>query len=176
MAKYNKADRPDMSPDEMYEVAGRVFDKTFQDPKLVEKVMASKLTLRFKYYDEERWGPGVVPQITIDFNVAPLTVICGDCDIDPILEMSMEAFTAHLFWMQKLPLMAAITRGQGQGEGAHPPRHAPAADAEAVLRQLPDRAQGDGQGRPAELPARLTRERARGTAAGFSGSARAYCL
>jgi len=34
--------------------------------------------------------------------------------------MSMEAFTAHLFWMQKLNLMSAITRGLIKAKGPIP--------------------------------------------------------
>ena len=34
--------------------------------------------------------------------------------------MNMEAFTAHLFWMEKLNLMSAITRGQIKAKGPIP--------------------------------------------------------
>lgn len=120
MAKYNKADRPDMSPDEMYEVARKVCDLTFSDPEISKKLRKSELILRFKYNDEERWGPDIIPQITIDCTKDPVDIILGPCDLKPTINMSMEAFTAHLFWMQKLNLMSAITRGQIKAKGPIP--------------------------------------------------------
>lgn len=120
MAKWSKADRPDMSPDEMYEVARRVCELTFSDPEVAKKLQASNLTLNFKYHDEERWGPVVIPELTVDCTKDPIDIIMGPCDIKPIITMSMEAFTAHLFWMQKLNLMAAITRGQIKAKGPIP--------------------------------------------------------
>jgi len=120
MAKYDKADRPEMSPDEMYEVARRVAEKTLSEPALAKKLQDSKLVLRFTYHDEERWGPDVVPELTVDCTKDPVEIITGPCDIKPVIEMSMEAFTAHLFWMQKLSLMAAITRGQIKAKGPIP--------------------------------------------------------
>lgn len=120
MAKYNKADRPDMSPDEMYQVATLVFEKTLSDPRLAAKLKASNLILNFKYHDEERWGADVIPEVTVDCTKDPVVIITGPCDIKPTIQMTMEAFTAHLFWMQKLQLMSAITRGQIKAKGPIP--------------------------------------------------------
>ena len=120
MAKWNKADRPDVTPEEMYEIAERVTDLTFADESLVNKLRTSNMTLQFRFSDEERWGPDVVPKVTVDCTVEPLKITTGECDIDPTILMMMEAFTAHLFWMQKLNLMAAITRGQIKTKGPIP--------------------------------------------------------
>lgn len=117
MAKYNKADRPHVSPDEMYEIAQHVCDLTFKDPEISKKLRKSSLIINFKYLDEERWGPDIMPEITVDCTKDPVDIILGPCDVKPNLEMSMEAFTAHLFWMQKLQLMSAITRGQIKAKG-----------------------------------------------------------
>ncbi|MBK5092510.1 MAG: SCP2 sterol-binding domain-containing protein [Actinobacteria bacterium] len=120
MAKYNKADRPDVSPEEMYEIARRVCEKTLSDPEIAPKFQKTKLIVNFKYYDEERWGPDVVPEITVDCTKDPIDLITGPCDLVPEISMSMEAFTAHLFWMQKLNLMSAITRGLIKAKGPIP--------------------------------------------------------
>jgi hypothetical protein len=117
--KYNKADRPEITPDEMYAIAKNVCDLTFSDPVLVEKMKKSKLILRFQYHDVERWGD-TMPEITIDFNADPIDLNIGPCDLVPIIDMNMEAFTAHLFWMEKLNLMSAITRGQIKAKGPIP--------------------------------------------------------
>ncbi|MBU4240628.1 MAG: SCP2 sterol-binding domain-containing protein [Actinobacteria bacterium] len=118
--KYDKADRPEMSPDEMFEVAKGVFDRTLADDKLAEKLKNSKLILCFKYHDEERWGSDVIPELTVDCIKDPVEITLGPCDIKPTITMTMEAFTAHLFWMQKLNLMSAITRGQIKAKGPIP--------------------------------------------------------
>jgi hypothetical protein len=120
IAKWNKADRPDVSPEEMYEIAEKVAQRTLGEEELARKLQASKLILQFKYSDEERWGPDVIPCVTVDCTVDPLVISTGDTDLDPTILMTMEAFTAHLFWMQKLNLMAAITRGQIKAKGPIP--------------------------------------------------------
>ena len=118
--KYDKADRPDMSPEEMYEVATNVFMKTVEDKALAQKLQKSELILKFVYHDEERWGPDVKPELTIDCSKDPIEITTGPCDIKPMITMTMEAFTAHLFWMKELNLMAAITRGQIKAKGPIP--------------------------------------------------------
>ena len=120
MAKWNKADRPDVTPDEMYTIWRMVFERTLADEKLAAKLQSSKLILQFEYHDEERWGPDVVPKVTVDCTIDPLVIITGDTDLTPVILMTMEGFTAHLFWMQKLNLMAAITRGQIKAKGPIP--------------------------------------------------------
>ncbi|MFH1150729.1 MAG: SCP2 sterol-binding domain-containing protein [Actinomycetota bacterium] len=120
MAKYNREDRPEVTPEEMYEVARRVVDKTLTDPELAKKLGASNIILVFKYHDVERWGPDVIPELTVDCTVDPIEVTVGPCDKTATITMTMEAFTAHLFWMQKLQLMSAITRGQIKAKGPIP--------------------------------------------------------
>lgn len=120
MPKWNKADRPDVTPDEMYLIAEKVCERTLSDPALAKKLRDSNLVLQFKYHDAERWGPDVVPMVTVDCAAEPVKIYTGECDIPPVIEMSMEAFTAHLFWMEKVNLMAAITRGQIKAKGPIP--------------------------------------------------------
>jgi hypothetical protein len=120
MAKYNKADRPDVTPEEMYQIAGMVCDRTLTDPVIQEKLRASQLILQFRYHDEERWGEGVMPILTINCQTDPIEIVTGETELQPIVQMSMEAFTAHLFWMEKLHLMSAITRGQIKAKGPIP--------------------------------------------------------
>jgi hypothetical protein len=120
MVKYNKADRPEVSPEQMYEIATHTCDLTFSDPEISKKLRQANIVINFKYHDVERWGPDVVPEITIDCTMDPVDITMGPSDIKPTIEMSMEAFTAHLFWMQKLQLMSAITRGQIKAKGPIP--------------------------------------------------------
>ena len=120
MAKYNVADRPEVSPEQMYEIATRVAEKTFADQALTDKLLKAGMLIQFKYYDAERWGKEIEAMLTVDCSVDRLEIITWSCDKKPNVEMSMEAYIAHLFWMQKLQLMSAITRGQMKVKGPIP--------------------------------------------------------
>lgn len=120
MAKWNKADRPDVTPEEMYQIAEAACARTFSDPDITRKLVASNVVLQFKYHDYERWGQDVIPEITVVCTEEPIRLITGPNDVKPTLVMTMEAFTAHLFWMKKLQLMPAITRGQIKAKGPIP--------------------------------------------------------
>lgn len=117
MAKYNKEDRPEVTPEQMYEIATKVAERSLNNPDIAKKLRETDLIVRFEYHDEERWGPDFVAEITVDCTKDPVEIHTGPCDLKPNLEMSMEAFTAHLFWMQKLNLMTALTRKQIKAKG-----------------------------------------------------------
>lgn len=120
MAKYNKADRPDITPDEMYQIAENVCELTLSDPVMNQKLLKSNLVLQFKYHDVERWGADVIPEITVVCTEDPIRIITGPNEVKPTIVMTMEAFSAHLFWMEKLQLMPAITRGHIKAKGPIP--------------------------------------------------------
>jgi len=58
--------------------------------------------------------------VTIDCTKDPVEIITGDTGLIPEITMNMHALTSHLFWMQKLPVMSAITRGQIKVKGPLP--------------------------------------------------------
>jgi len=120
MATWSKDDRPDVTTDEMYAIAEMVADKTLSDPELARKLQSSKLVLQFRYTDVERWGSEIVPTLTIDTTTDPIGVVTRDTELKPTITMTMEAFTAHLFWMEKLNILAAITRGHIKAKGPIP--------------------------------------------------------
>ena len=66
MAKYNVADRPEVSPEQMYEIATRVAEKTFADQALTDKLLKAGMLIQFKYYDAERWGKEIEAMLTVD--------------------------------------------------------------------------------------------------------------
>ncbi len=119
-AKWRKEDRPDITPDEMYRIAENVCALTLKDPAIAEKLQKSKLVLQFKYHDVERWGEDVVPELTVVCTEEPIRIITGPNDIKPTIVMTMEALSAHLFWMERLQLMPAITRGHIKAKGPIP--------------------------------------------------------
>ena len=101
----------------MYEIAEHTANMTFSNPDVSKKLHQSRIIINFKYRDDERWGPDAVPELTVDCTKDPVEIIMGPCDLKATIEMSMDAFTAHLFWMQKLQIMSAITRGQIKAKG-----------------------------------------------------------
>jgi len=50
----------------------------------------------------------------------PVELLFGPCDRKPIVDMSMKAETAHQFWLGKVNLVAALTRGTIVAKGPIP--------------------------------------------------------
>ncbi len=55
-SRYDRADRPEISPAEMYAIARSECDATFSDPEIARKFGKSGLILRFKYYWSWSWS------------------------------------------------------------------------------------------------------------------------
>lgn len=113
------SERPSITIEKMYEIGNKFAEKVFSIPEIAEKLKASKMILKMEYYDPENWGDDE-PQITIDFTQDTIKIYTGLCDINPIVTLRMHADTAHRFWMQKVNLMAAITKKEIQAIGPIP--------------------------------------------------------
>ncbi|MDW7650028.1 MAG: SCP2 sterol-binding domain-containing protein [Bacillota bacterium] len=99
---------------ELYDCIGGMMQKACTHPEMGPKIQASGLIIRFRYTDPES-------QITID-TLQPqegcyFRVICGPNDLEPTVDMSMTADVAHQFWLGKVNLTAALTRGQIKAKG-----------------------------------------------------------
>jgi putative sterol carrier protein len=112
-------DRPKLSPETMYQVAEEFSKRVFSIPNVYEKLKASKLIVRMKYFDEEQWKD-VEPEVTVDCTGDEVNVVLGESNIKPDVTMYMHADVAHRFWMQKLNIMAAIMKGEIK---VHGPMH-----------------------------------------------------
>ncbi|MEW5946138.1 MAG: SCP2 sterol-binding domain-containing protein [bacterium] len=112
------AERPTITPDEMYKIARVFAEKIFGLEEVVPKLLESKVIVRFKYYDEN-WGD-VEPEITIDCTGDRIVLHTGPCELEPVVTMRMHGDTAHKFWKQKVNLMAAITKGEISAKGPIP--------------------------------------------------------
>lgn len=101
------------SSEKFEEVLGGFFRLVADTPSVPDKLLASKLTIRFTYKD-----PDVV--LLIDCSGDKLDIRPGDTETKADVEMSMSADIAHKFWFGKVNLMAALTRRQMVAKGPIP--------------------------------------------------------
>ena len=92
---------------------GGFFNLMADTPVIADKLLASKLIVRFRYSD-----PDVV--IVVDCSGDSVDVRPGDRETKEIVDMSMSADIAHKFWFGKVNLMAALTRKQMIAKGPIP--------------------------------------------------------
>ena len=101
------------SAEKYEEMLGGFFKLLADTPAVADKLLASKLIIRFSYSD-----PDVV--LLIDCSGDKLEVRAGDTDTNATVNMSMSADIAHKFWFGKVNLMAALTRKQMVAKGPIP--------------------------------------------------------
>ncbi len=99
--------------EQMYDCIGAVLDFLRQDPKAAAAFRKSGLIIRFKYTNPDG-------EITIDGSEDPISLSCGPHIREPIVDMGMSADTAHQFWLGKLNLVAALSRGAMTAKGPIP--------------------------------------------------------
>ncbi len=105
---------------QLQDCLGSLFAALRDDLAVGPRVQASGLVIRFAYYHPDTF-------VVIDCRSNPLSLTW---DQDPVLspderlkifvDMSMEADTAHQFWLGKVNLVAALTRGIIKAKGPIP--------------------------------------------------------
>lgn len=95
------------------EVLSGFFRLVAETPQVADKLLASKLVIRFKYSD-----PKVV--LLIDCSGEKLVISAADEESKVDVEMTMSADIAHKFWFGKVNLMTALTRKQMVAKGPIP--------------------------------------------------------
>jgi len=98
------------SSEKFEEVLAGFFRRVGETPDVAEKLLASRLVIRFSYTD-----PDVV--IVVDCSGDKIDVRTGDTETKAQVNMSMSADIAHKFWFGKVNLMAALTRKQMVAKG-----------------------------------------------------------
>lgn len=104
------------SAQEVYDVIGGLMQESTRDAAMGPKIHASGITIQFRYSDPES-------VITVDAQSPPpegqyFQIYFGDNPpIQPAIVMDMTADIAHLFWLGKVNLTAALTRGQMKIKG-----------------------------------------------------------
>lgn len=95
------------------EVLGGFFGYLLQQPEMREKLMASKLVIKFNYQEPDL-------SITVDLSGSEGKISFNDVEKRPEVEMKMKADVAHRFWFGKVNLIVALARREMIAKGPIP--------------------------------------------------------
>jgi putative sterol carrier protein len=96
---------------EVYAYIGKLFEDLADDPELAPKFRKADTIVQYQYRDPES-------QITVWMKEeGESRVDLGATDMEPEIVMSMEADTAHRFWLGKVNVTVALARGQMKAKG-----------------------------------------------------------
>ncbi len=102
--------QPAITLEGMYKVADKFARKLFLNPKVTDQLQKSGIVVRFIYFNEN-WGDEEAV-LTVDCSADPIAIHLGKNDIEPVVSMRMHTETARLFWLQKVNIMSAISKGE----------------------------------------------------------------
>ena len=96
---------------EVYDFIGKLFQDLTEDEELAPKFQKANTIVQYQYRNPES-------QITVKLMEGEDgQVDCGTTDMEPEVVMSMEADTAHKFWLGKVNVTVALARGQMKAKG-----------------------------------------------------------
>ena len=96
---------------EVYETIGKLFAELAEDEELAPKFRQANTIVQYDYREPES-------KITVRLKEdEPGDVDFGETEMDPEVVMSMEADTAHRFWLGKVNVTVALARGQIKAKG-----------------------------------------------------------
>ncbi len=101
------------SAEKFEEVLAGFFRQLADAADIPDKLLASKLIIRFRYTE-----PDLV--LLVDCSGDRIDIRPGDTETEAEVEMSMKADIAHKFWFGNVNLMAALTRKQMVAKGPIP--------------------------------------------------------
>jgi putative sterol carrier protein len=97
--------------DEVYQYIGRLFEELASDEELAPKFRKADTIVQYQYRDPES-------QITVKLiDGQDGRVDCGQTAMDPEVVMTMDADTAHRFWLGDVNVTVALARGQIKAKG-----------------------------------------------------------
>jgi hypothetical protein len=97
--------------DEVYSFIGRLFQDLTDDVELGPKFRKADTVVQYQYRNPES-------QITVKMRDGEEgRVDLGETDLEPEVVMTMEADTAHKFWLGKVNVTVALARGQMKAKG-----------------------------------------------------------
>ena len=97
--------------DEVYRYIGKLFEDLADDEELAPKFRKANTIVQYQYRE---------PESTITVKLIEGEdgqVDCGETNLEPEVVMSMEADTAHKFWLGKVNVTVALARGQMKARG-----------------------------------------------------------
>jgi SCP-2 sterol transfer family len=96
---------------EVYDTLGKLFESLRDDPELFPKFQRADTIVRYEFREPDS-------QITVKMlDGEPGQVDLGPSELEPEVTMSMEADTAHRFWLGKVNITVALARGQIKAQG-----------------------------------------------------------
>jgi hypothetical protein len=96
---------------EVYDHIGKLFQDLMRDDELVPKFQKANTIVQYAFRNPDssitvKMLEGQDPQVDL-----------GSSDLDPEVTMSMDADTAHRFWLGKVNVTVALARGQMKAKG-----------------------------------------------------------
>ncbi len=96
---------------EVYQYIGKLFVDLADDPELSPKFRRADTIVQYRYSNPDS-------QITVKMKEGEEgQVDLGSTDMQPEIVMSMEADTAHRFWLGKVNVTMALAKGQMKAKG-----------------------------------------------------------
>jgi putative sterol carrier protein len=96
---------------EVYAYIGGLFEQLAQDEELGPRFRKANTIVQYRYREPES-------QITVKLIEGEQgRVDCGPTDMEPEVVMTMDADTAHRFWLGKVNVTVALARGQMKAKG-----------------------------------------------------------
>ena len=95
----------------VYDTIGKLFEELAVDDELAPKFRQANTIVQYQHSD---------PDSTITVRLMedePTDVEFGETEMEPEVVMSMEADTAHLFWLGRVNVTTALARGQIKANG-----------------------------------------------------------
>jgi SCP-2 sterol transfer family len=97
--------------DEVYAYIGRLFEELAGDEELGPRFRKANTIVQYRYRNPES-------QITVKLREGEDgRVDCGDTAMEPEVVMTMDADTAHRFWLGQVNVTVAMARGQMKAQG-----------------------------------------------------------
>ena len=96
---------------DVYDTIGRLFQDLANDEELAPKFRQANTIVRYEYRD-----PDAVVTVRLQEG-KPGDVDFGESEMEPEVTMSMEADTAHRFWLGAVNVTVALARGQIKATG-----------------------------------------------------------
>jgi len=96
---------------EVYDTIGKLFTELAADDELAPKFRQANTIVQYQHSD---------PDSTITVRLRedePTDVEFGETEMEPEVVMSMEADTAHRFWLGQVNVTTALARGQIKASG-----------------------------------------------------------
>ena len=97
--------------DEVYATIGKLFQDLADDEELAPKFRKANTIVRYEFRN-----PDSVLTVRLQEG-QPGEVDFGGSDMEPDVTMSMEADTAHKFWLGQVNVTVALARGQIKAKG-----------------------------------------------------------